>query len=196
MAMAADDDDVAPEMIVWPLERLARMVRSREHDDGLNPAQWEALRYLNRANGYSNSPGALTQYLSATKGTISQTVMALERKGFITKTVRTGQKRSVSLTLTERGRDTLTRDPWKHLAKGVGKLGGKTRRRLAKGLKELLANEIALGQIRSFGLCATCRFFREKGRSADPAGPHQCMLLNIPLSRSDSQLICIEHEPA
>ena len=190
-----DDDDVLPEMIVWPLERLARLMRAREHEDGLNPAQWEALRYLDRANGFSNSPGALTQYLSATKGTISQTVMALERKGFISKAAREGEKRSITLLLTPKGKAVLAKDPWKQLTDGIDDLGGKTRRRLAKGLKELLAGELKRGQLKSFGLCASCRFFREKGRSAETSGPHHCMLLNVALSAADSQRICVEHEP-
>ena len=97
--MSEDGEDQADgAMIVWPLERLARVMRAREHEGGLNPAQWEALRYLNRANRFSNSPGALTRYLGATKGTISQTLMALERKGFIAKAERPGEKRSVSLS--------------------------------------------------------------------------------------------------
>lgn len=189
-----DDDDVSPEAIVWPLERLARLMRAREHDDGLNPAQWEALRYLDRANRYSNSPGALTQFLGATKGTISQTLMSLERKGCIAKSARAGEKRSVVLELTSQGKAMLAKDPWKHLADGVGDLGSKTRRRLAKGLRELLAGELQRGRHKSFGLCATCRFFREKGRGGDAKGPHHCMLFEAPLSAADSQLICVEHE--
>ncbi len=189
-----DDDDVSPGMIVWPLERLARLMRAREHDDGLNPAQWEALRYLDRANGFSNSPGALTQYLGATKGTISQTVKSLESKGFIAKSARDGEKRSIVLVLTAQGKAVLAKDPWKQMADSAGELGNKTRRRLARGLKEMLAAELARGQLKSFGLCATCRFFREKGRSADSSGPHHCMLLNVPLSAADSQRICVEHE--
>ena len=196
-AMAEDDtDDIPSEAVVWPLERLARLMRAREHDDGLNPAQWEALRYLDRANRFSNSPGALTQYLGATKGTISQTVISLERKGFIAKSVREGEKRSVVLALTAHGKAVLEKDPWKQIADSAGELGNKTRRRLAKGLKEMLAAELARGQLKSFGLCTTCRFFREKGRSADSAGPHHCMLLNVPLSTADSQRICVEHEAA
>ena len=186
-------EDVSPEAIIWPLERLARLMRAREHDDGLNPAQWEALRYLGKANRFSNSPGALTQYLGATKGTISQTVMSLERKGLISKSAREGEKRSVVLELTPTGKEVLTRDPWKLLAEGVGDLGGKTRRRLARGLRELLADELIRGRLKSFGRCATCRFFREKGRSGDLQGPHQCMLLDKPLSVADSRRICVEH---
>jgi hypothetical protein len=33
--MSDDDDEQADgRMIVWPLERLARVMRAREHDDG------------------------------------------------------------------------------------------------------------------------------------------------------------------
>lgn len=192
--MSHDDDDVTGSKFVWPLERLARLMRAQEHDDGLNPAQWEALRYLDRANRFSNSPGALTRYLGATKGTISQTVKALERKGFITKAEREGEKRSVTLALTPKGAAALVRDPWAHLADAAEDLGGKTRRRLAKGLRELLDAELKRGHHLSFGLCATCRYFREKGRDRDPEGPHHCMLLNVPLSANDSQHICVEHE--
>lgn len=193
--MADDDDEnVSPEAIVWPVERLARLMRAREHDDGLNPAQWEALRYLDRANRYSNSPGALTQFLGATKGTISQTLMSLERKGCIAKSARVGEKRSVALELTSQGKTMLAKDPWKRLADGVNDLGNKTRRRLAKGLRELLAGELRRGRHKSFGLCATCRFFREKGRGSDAKGPHHCMLFEAPLSAADSERICVEHE--
>ena len=89
------------------LERLARLMRASEHDGDLNPAQWEALRYLARANRFSNSPAALTRYLGATKGTISQTLMALDRKGYIAKAERPGEKRSITLTLTVTGRPPL-----------------------------------------------------------------------------------------
>ena len=189
--MAKDDDDGA--MITWPLERLSRLMRSREHEDGLNPAQWEALRYLARANRFSNSPGALTRYLGATKGTISQTVKALERKGFISKARREREKRSITLMLTEKGNAVLARDPWAGLAQAADALGGKTRRRLAKGLGELLAGELAKGGHHSFGLCATCKFFREKGRDGDARGPHQCMFFDEPLSVAEARNICVEH---
>ena len=192
--MSDDDDDVSGELIVWPLERLSRLMRAREHEDGLNPAQWEALRYLARANRFSNSPGALTRFLGATKGTISQTVMALERKGLVSKAARDGEKRSVAMTLTDAGRAALARDPWALLAADAEDLGGKTRRRLARGLRELLAAELQRGSHQSFGQCRTCRYFREKGRDRDSGGPHLCMLLEQPLSKADAERICVEHQ--
>ena len=190
--MSSDDEESGDgRMIAWPLERLARLMRAREHEDGLNPAQREALRYLARANRFSNTPGALTRYLGATKGTISQTLMALERKGLVAKAARDAKK-SVRLTLTEKGRETLTSDPWVQLEAAVEELGGKTRRRMQRGLEELLAREVTRGGLASFGICSSCRFFREKGRDGDAGGPHLCMLFEEALSNDDSARICIE----
>lgn len=193
--MSEDGEDVDGRMIAWPLERLARLMRAREHEDGLNPAQREALRYLARANRFSATAGALTRYLGATKGTISQTVMALERKGLISKAARDAKK-AVRLTLTVKGRAALAGDPWSQLAIEAGGLGGKTRRRMQRGLEELLAQELKRAGLASFGRCDGCRFFREKGRDADAAGPHLCMFFEEPLTQEDAERICIEHQPA
>ncbi len=95
--------------ILAPLERLARLMRAGEHEGGLNPAQWEALRYLSRANRFSNSPIALTRFLGSTKGTISQTIKALERKGFIAKSPRENEGRSICLALTDKGSEASQR---------------------------------------------------------------------------------------
>lgn len=191
-----EDDGVDGAQVAWTLERLARLMRARGHEDGLNPAQWEALRYLARANRFSASPGALTRFLGATKGTVSQTVIALERKGYVSKLGRGAGRKTATLTLTEKGRHSLSQDPWSGLATAAGELGGKTRRRLQRGLEELLSHEVRRAGLASFGTCASCRFFREKGRDGHATGPHLCMLFEDALSEVESTLICAEHAPA
>jgi len=188
------DGDPGPD-IAHSLERLGRIMRAAEHDGGLNPAQWEGLRYLGRANRFSNSPGALTRYLGATKGTVSQTLKALERKGFIAKATRPGVNRSIILTVTEKGLKALDADPWNGVAKIAEELGGKTRKRLAKGLQEVLANALRKGGLRRFGSCPDCRFFREKGRQNDASGPHLCMLFDAALAPPELRQICVGYEP-
>lgn len=182
-------------VIVHALERLSRLMRGSEFADGLNPAQWEALRFLARANRFSNSPGALTRYLGATKGTISQTVKALERKKLIEKTERPGEKRSVVLRLTEAGSAMMAKDPWSALAQTMDALGGKTRRRMEKGLAEMLAQEITRRTAPSFGSCTACRFWRADARTDDAQGPHLCMLYDESLTEAEAMQICIAHEP-
>ena len=189
--MAKDKIDNAS--IAWPLERLTRLMRAGEHEGGLNPAQWEALRYLARANRFSNSPIALTRFLGSTKGTISQTIKALERKGFITKGPRENEGRSISLSLTPKGSEALKNDPLAEFSKSLDELSGKNRRRLAKGLADLLETDLKRREQPGFGTCPTCRHFREKGREADNGSPHSCMYFDAGLSGAEVQLICIAH---
>jgi DNA-binding MarR family transcriptional regulator len=175
------------------LERLTRLMQAAEHEGDLNPAQWQALRYVGRANRFSNSPGALTQYLGATKGTVSQTVIALEKKGLLAKSPRPEAKRSIALTLTAAGEAMLASDPWQRLDADIDRLGAKTRKRFAKGLRELLQAELARGNLRTFGGCRSCRYFAEKAAAAEAGGPHRCLLFNQPLTRAEARQICLEH---
>jgi DNA-binding MarR family transcriptional regulator len=179
--------------IAYPLERLTRLMRAGEHEGGLNPAQWEALRYLSRANRFSNSPIALTRFLGSTKGTISQTIKALERKGFIAKAPRENEGRSISLSLAPKGTEALKNDPLAEFSKSLDDLSGKSRRRLAKALADLLETDLKRREQPSFGTCLSCRYFREKGRGADDNGPHSCMYFDVALTSAESQLICVEH---
>lgn len=179
--------------ILAPLERLARLMRAGEHEGGLNPAQWEALRYLSRANRFSNSPIALTRFLGSTKGTVSQTIKALERKGYIAKGPRENEGRSINLSLTPKGNEALKIDPLAEFSRSLDDLSGKNRRRLAKGLGELLETELKRREQPTFGTCPTCRYFREKGRETDDGGPHSCMYFDVALSGPETHLICIAH---
>jgi DNA-binding MarR family transcriptional regulator len=185
------DEDVTGLEIASALERLSRLIRAAEHDDGLIPAQWESMRFLARANRFSNSPGAMSRYFGTTKGTVSQTLKALERKGLVSKTRRQDERRSVAYALTPKGEETLVRDPWARLAVAAHALADKTRRRMGRGAQDLLAQELDRGQHATFGVCATCRFFRES-----PGQPHHCMFFEQPLSATEANLICVAHRPA
>jgi len=180
--------------IIHALERVARLMRSAEFDLGLNPAQWEALRYISRANRFSNSPIALTKFLGATKGTISQTLIALERKQLITKTKREGERRSIALGLTDDGIEFLEQDPWQQLITIAEGFKPKQIDTLGKTTGKLLTSELDKKALPSFGICHTCRFFREKGAPKKSDGPHFCLLFEQALSKSEVKKICCEHE--
>jgi DNA-binding MarR family transcriptional regulator len=195
MTKKSKSDDVPAALMSAQLERIARLTRASSHAGGLNPAQWDALRYLARANRFSNSPMALTHYLGATKGTVSQTVSALVKKNMITKAARTGNARSVALALTEQGHKMMADDPLRHLETAIETLSGKTKRRFGRGLSELLESERQRQKQPAFGTCQTCRFFREKGATSE-ATPHFCMAMEEALSVEETKLICVEQEQA
>lgn len=183
-------DDIASS-IADLVERLGRLVRSRGYAHDLNPAQWEALRYLSRCNRFSNNPSALASFLSATKGTISQTVSSLERKGLLSKVPRAGQGRSLSLALTARGKAMLAHDPIVDLKAAAIELGPEANR-LAVQLQHLLAECQALYRIRSFGKCNTCRYFEA---DAPGGNPHRCSLMGVQIDAEEAYQICAEHTP-
>jgi DNA-binding MarR family transcriptional regulator len=153
------------------------------------------VRYLDRANRFSNSPGALASYLGATKGTVSQTLITLERKGLIRKEARPGERRSLSLWLTPRGREKLKRDPWQELTGDIAGLGPGSHRHLARSLAGLLQGTLRRRSHLTFGQCRTCRHFGAHRALRETDAPHRCLLLNLPLMEADSFKICVEHEP-
>ena len=175
------------------LARLARIITNEGHAHGLKPAQWEALRYLTRANRFSRTPGALTAYLGSTKGTVSQTVMSLERAGLIAKAANPDDGRSVRLELTPAGRAVLAKDEIERIRRAFDALPGAMRSAVEDGLQLLVRKRLAASNGRSFGVCASCRHFAAKSHGP---GRHHCLLLDEQLSEVDAESICYEQEPA
>lgn len=183
------EDDETIELI----ERLARLVTNEGHAHGLKPAQWEALRYLARANRFSRTPGGLTAYLGLTKGTVSQTLMSLERAGLVDKTANPGDARSVRLDLTEKGRELLALDGMATIRQAFDALPPVLRATLGDGVSALVRSVLDTRSGRAFGICRACRHF---AADAHGRGRHYCQLLGQPLSDAEAQEICQEQEAA
>lgn len=170
------------------IERLGRLLRTGDHATGLNPVQAEALRYLARANRFSRTPAALADYLGSTRGTVSQTLLALEAKGLIERQANARDGRSILLALTKSGSRFLDSDPVRALAKTIDATGADAR--LADDLEAGLRAAIAERGGRAFGACHTCRHFRRDQRTG--AAPHHCALLDEALREGDAFAICVE----
>ena len=175
------------------LTRAARLIAGDGYWAGLKPAQWQALRYLAVANRFSRTPGALTAWLGQTKGTVSQTVAALERKGLVERSEDIGDRRLVRLSLTPAGRALLADAPETVADAMTAGLTGDERAALEPLLARMLTGHLARRSYRPFGLCAECRHFV---RDAPDGAPHRCALLALPLSAEDAGAICIEQEAA
>jgi DNA-binding MarR family transcriptional regulator len=175
------------------IERLARLVTNEGHAHGLKPAQWEALRYLSRANRFSRTPGGLTAYLGLTKGTVSQTLMSLERASLVEKTAYPGDGRSVRLNLTEKGRALLPLDGMAAIAAAFEALPPQARAALDEGVAALVRSALAARAGRAFGICRACRHFAADARGQ---GRHYCRLLEQPLEEAEAGQICQEQVAA
>lgn len=182
------DDDLA---VANLLERIGHLSRSDEQIGDLYPAQWAALRYLAQANRFSRTPMALTRYLGTTRGTISQTLNALEKKGYVARKPSDRDKRSINVELTASGRQKLETDPILRLADVTGAALGRDTKRARNLLEKMLSYLIAENGGRPFGQCHTCRHFQRGGGAASDQ-PHRCGLLEVNLLDGDSKAICVE----
>jgi DNA-binding MarR family transcriptional regulator len=175
------------ETLAHLLDRLGRAVHNLQYADGLNPAQWEALRFLSRANRYSRKPSALADYLGTTKGTVSQTVKALEDKGLIKRAVEARDRRIVRLELSDEGQAMLAKDPLLALSAATACAPEEvaTATRILSGYVRSLQGQCGM---KSFGVCSHCGHFTSD--VCDDGVVPRCGLTGEPLSDTEIKKIC------
>jgi integrase len=91
---------------------VGRLVQTEGYDGELSPAQWMALRFFARANGFSRTPSAFAEFQATTRGIASQAIKALEAVGYLVRQRSQADGRSVSLRLTSKGKKAIARDPF------------------------------------------------------------------------------------
>jgi len=174
------------------LSRLTALLRAEERrvalEFGLQPAHLHALRYLAQANRYSDTPAAVTEYLGATKGTISQTLLVLRERGLLAAAEDPKDRRRTHLRPTPEGRRVLEAcsppPGFRAALAGMPEEAGRVWEDLLRRLQRENGG-------RTFGVCATCAHLRPR-----PGGRATCGLTGEPLRRAERQLLCREHEPA
>lgn len=167
------------------IERLGRISAAEEWGDDLNPTQWTALSYLARANRFSRSPSHVADFMAATRGTVSQTLKSLARKGFVTEIRSAEDRRSISYSLTEKGAGLIART--RMVEEAVLDLGAAEAAALRAGLEALARAALRRRGYKSFGVCETCVHHVRQ-----PGGAY-CALLNLPIAPDDTTRICHEH---
>lgn len=167
------------------LERLARVVASEDWAGGLNPAQAAALAYLARANRFSRKPSIVSGYLGATRGTVSQTLKTLVRKGLVQEAADPKDGRSISYGVTQDGYEMLERRT--ALERVLAHMEPEEVAGLDASLRNVLLRLLDAHSQKTFGVCRTC-WHHEVGAT----GRH-CRLLNVALSPVEADQICVEH---
>ena len=176
------------------IERLSNLLRNELRKagaaHGLQPVQMEALHYLSVCNRYSDTPMGVTEYLGQTKGTISQSLNVLTKKGFVTKKADSKDKRITHLEITNSGKKLLNEAiPAPVFIDACKLLHQKKQTQIVQALDALLSSIQQANNMKSFGVCRTCRYNQ---RLDDKR--YVCGLTQEPLSSAEIQLICREHE--
>lgn len=172
------------------LSRLARLIAADGYDQHLQPVQWQALRFLALANRFSRTPRGLTAWLGQTKGSVSQTINTLVRKGLVERRTDMQDRRIVHLALTPAGQQ-LVESTQPVSAEWLAALSPKEQATFASLTEKMLHAAIKARGGRAFGICADCRHFEKA-----PGNMHRCALLDEPLSNADSTLFCFEQVAA
>ena len=167
------------------IDRLGRIIAADEWVEDINPSQWTALYYLSRANRYSRSPSQVSEFMSATRGTVSQTLKALARKGLIEEVRSQTDKRSISYDVSKTGEALLRA---RHsIDDALTNIDDTQRSALLSGLELLTQNILLARNMRAFGVCKTCHHHQPGSEGGF------CKLLNVQLAPSETEQICHEH---
>ncbi len=177
-----------PDQIRALINRLARLDAAETWEVDLNPAQIAALDYLARANRFSRAPSQVAEYLGTTRGTMSQTLKSLVRKGYLTERGSETDRRSISYDLTPSGIALAGRQGT--LARAVADLTAGDQASLSASLSAILAARLSANRGRAFGICNTCAHHRVIGEDAF------CALLSLPLAPEETTQICHEQVAA
>lgn len=175
------------------LDRIGGLLRAEQRTAGQNerlqPVHQDVLHYLSRCNRYSNTPAAVTEFLQITKGTASQSIQVLERRGLILKRADKHDRRVVRLRLSAKGQ---------RVASGLREFPGSDDIWTAIDSAELSVTEKTMTSVLrqlqkkngygSFGQCYTCQHFRKSESSR-----FQCGLTGETLQPAETQQICREH---
>ncbi len=171
------------------LVHLARLAQNTAQTD-LTAAQWTALRYFARANRFSRTPSAFSEFHATTRGTASQTVKSLVALGFLAREAYEGDARSTLITVTPAGHDMLLRDPMADLRDVLARLPADEQTQLAEVLHRAIASLAAQRAVPIFGTCADCTHC-DKGNV-----PAYCHCTQTLLSLPDMGALCVDFRPA
>ncbi len=186
------DDDILRLFDV--AERLGNLAEARlkavATAHGLQSVHARILLYLSAANRYSNTPQAVAEYLGLTKGTVSQSLILLEDKGYLRRMADAHDRRIMRLEPTPQG-EALVSELQRRGTGGFAVAMRDLPHGLLAGLTQLLRRLQQLEGRRSFGVCRSCRHHLAEGR-----GRWRCGLTGEPLKAADRQRICREHDSA
>ena len=186
--------DKSPLVLLDLVSRLGNLMRAESRrvgsDEQLQPVHVEALVYLSKANRYSNTPQALAEYVGITKGTASQSLLLLDRRGLIERYQDDLDRRVVRLRLSATGEQFLYEAQpqlaWQHATRNISP---NRIRNAVSALRETLTTFQADNEGNAFGDCPGCQHFERLSARA-----YRCGLMGDRLSGPDTRKICWLYE--
>ena len=170
------------------LVHLGRAARTEDTSSRLTAAQWTCLRFFANANGSTRTPSGFARFQATTRGTASQTIKTLERRGLIVRHKSATDGRSVRFDLSQGGQDMLAEDPLRDLVGSITDLTANQREDLLDALSRLTASLAGARQTRAFGTCHDCTHF------TPTAGSGYCACMAVTLATNEIDKLCASYE--
>jgi len=166
-------------------------LRKAGADESLQPVHLQALIYLSKANRYSNTPQALADYLGVTKGTVSQTLLLLDRRGLIERFEDEIDRRVVRLRLSSAGEQLLVEAqpalPWQNATRNISP---NRIRNATSALREALVTLQEDNEGAVFGVCSNCSFCQKLSQRI-----YRCGQMGDRLSGPETRKLCRIYQP-
>ena len=187
--------DKNPLVLLELVERLGNLMRTEMRkagsDESLQPVHLHALVYLSKANRYSNTPQALADYLGLTKGTVSQTLLLLDRRGLIERFEDDIDRRVVRLRLSSAGERLLADSQpalaWQNATRNISP---NRIRNATSALREALVTLQEDNEGTVFGDCSNCLHCQKLSQRI-----YRCGQMGDRLSGPETRKICRVYVP-
>lgn len=179
-------------------DRISTIMRADERKKyaaiGLQPVHGQVLEYLSICNSFSDSVLAVAEYLNLTKGTVSQSIQVLQRKGYLEKQQDQEDRRVTHLKLLPAGKNLLAEfKPIDFFDQAQIDTTSECSASLIDFLNRTLSSLQQANRAKTFGVCHSCQYFDEED------GHYLCNTdASIPahiIISAEINRICKEHIP-
>lgn len=184
-------------------EGLSRLATTMRIDDwqrakaaGLNPTQLSILELIEgRSDGMSVKD--IAAHLGVSQPTATDSIIALERKGLITKTSSTADRRAVNITLTDDGLSALQKDnaPLSVAEQAAAALAAGEQENMLLMLAKMIRHLQEIEAIPIQRMCVNCCYFVPFAHT-DAERPHHCNFVDAAFGQRDIRIDCHDHETA
>ena len=184
------------------LNRMGLAMRSAAWGDatesGLTPTQSQILAFIAARSAQNPRSGDAADALGITPQTASVAIAALVAKGLVQKVPDASDRRASSLKLTRQGEVAArVAAQWPDfLLNAVQELEPTERKLFLRILIKMIRRLQIDGQIVPQRLCVTCAHFQPNAHPNNPAGPHHCAYMDVPLAEFDLRIDCPDHRGA
>jgi DNA-binding MarR family transcriptional regulator len=180
------------------LEKIADLVRAqswREDGAGLPPTQRALLIALGRS-AQGLRAGEVAANLGVSAASLSDSVRAVEARGWLQRAPDPADARASRLTLTAEGAALAAKldGPESGLAQLVATLPDADADALLRAMQLLIREAQARGLLSGLRTCLGCEFFRPFA-SGDAATPHFCAFVGAPFGDAGLRTDCAEQQP-